>query len=230
MAGFAALSRPNGESSMKSALIRGALALLVLSPMAAAKPIAFAKGKTVMAEYGAGTMNEFQAFYAPTYWSSVGVGWTELSGEDGETHRSFTYVRGNLLAHRWNLPGAQANVFVWGGLGQASGNDFDAELAREAGFQLDFETRRVYASFKSDLQESDHTSNRIDTLQLGWAPYKHDYETLATWIVVQGRTYTGGIFEGTEKAVLVRFFKGGTWVEVGATTDRKLQAMAMFNF
>jgi len=215
---------------MKSVVSWGALALLALSPLAMAKPIAFARGKTVMAEYGAGTMNEFQAFYAPTYWSSVGVGWTELQSVDGSKRRTFTYLRGNLLAHRWNLPGAQANVFVWGGLGQASGNDFDDELAREVGAQFDFETRRVYASFKTDLQESQHTSNRIDTLQLGWAPYKHDYDTLATWIVVQGRTYTGDIAPGVEKALLVRFFKGGTWVEAGATSDRKLQAMVMFNF
>jgi len=215
---------------MKPVVSWGALALLALSPLAMAKPIAFARGKTVMAEYGAGTMNEFQAFYAPTYWSSVGVGWTELQSIDGTKRRSFTYLRGNLLAHRWNLPGAQANVFVWGGLGQASGNDFDAELSREVGAQFDYETRRVYASFKTDLQESEHTSNRIDTLQLGWAPYKHDYDTLATWIVVQGRTYTGDISPGVEKALLVRFFKGGTWVEAGVTSDRKLQAMAMFNF
>jgi hypothetical protein len=215
---------------MKPVVSWGALALLALSPLATAKPIAFARGKTVMAEYGAGTMNEFQAFYAPTYWSSVGVGWTELQSVDGSKQRSFTYVRGNLLAHRWNLPGAQANVFVWGGLGQASGNDFDAELSREVGAQFDYETRRVYASFKTDLQESAHTSNRIDTLQLGWAPYKHDYDTLATWIVVQGRAYTGGISPGVEKALLVRFFKGGTWVEAGVTTDRKFQAMVMFNF
>jgi hypothetical protein len=158
------------------------------------------------------------------------VGWTELQSTDGVTRRSFSYVRGNLLAHRWNMPGAQANVFVWGGLGRASGNDFDAELSREAGVQFDYETRRVYASFKSDLQESEHTSNRVDTLQLGWAPYEHEYDTLATWIVLQGRNYTGGIYDGTETALLLRLFKGGTWVEVGATTDRHLQAMVMFNF
>lgn len=215
---------------MRVLLSWSALALLVVAPMAFAKPIAFAKGKTVMAEFGAGTMNEFQAFYAPAYWSSVGVGWTELSSEDGDRHRTYSYVRANLLVHRWNLEGAQANVFAWGGLGRASGNDFDAELARNLGFQLDYETRRVYASFKMDLQESEHSSHRIDTLQLGWAPYEHDYDTLATWVVVQGRVYSGGIFDGTEKAVLVRFFKGGTWVEVGATTDRKLQVMVMFNF
>lgn len=209
-----------------------ALALLGLLPMAAAaKPIAFAKGKTVMLEYGAGTMNELQLFYAPRYWYSTGGGWLELSGEDGNKQRHIAYLRGNLLAKRWNMPGAQANVFVWGGLGRATGNDFaGSTLARNVGFQADYETRRVYSAFRADLQESDRFSHRIDTLQLGWAPYKHDYDTLATWFVVQGRRYTGDLFEGTETAFLVRFFKGGTWVEIGATTDGKLQAMAMFNF
>ncbi|MBF6025157.1 hypothetical protein IU514_14080 [Lysobacter niastensis] len=198
---------------------------------AAAKPIAFAKGTTVMAEYGAGTMNEVQVFHAPRYWWSVGGGWLELSSEDGDKLRHITYARANLLAKRWNLPAAQANVFVWGGLGRATGNDFDgSDLARNVGFQTDYETRRVYAAFRADLQESDHFSHRIDTLQLGWAPYAHDYDTLATWFVVQGRRYTGDLFDGTETALLVRFFKGGTWVEFGATRDGKLQAMAMFNF
>ena len=209
-----------------------AIALLDYLPMiAAAKPIAFAKGTTVMAEYGAGTMNEVQLFHAPRYWYSIGGGWLELTSEDGSKRRHITYARANLLARRWNLPAAQANVFVWGGLGRATGNDFAGDtLARNAGAQVDYETRRVYAAFRSDLQESDRFSHRIDTLQLGWAPYEHDYDTLATWFVIQGRRYTGELFEGTETAFLVRFFKRGTWVEIGATTDGKLQAMAMFNF
>jgi hypothetical protein len=208
------------------------MALLSLLPLlATAKPIAFAKGTTVMAERGAGTMNEVQLFYAPRYWYSAGGGWLELTSDDGRKQRHITYLRGNLLAKRWNLPNAQANVFVWGSLGRATGNDFEGStLARNAGVQADYETRRVYGAFRSDLQESDRFSHRIDTLQLGWAPYKHDYDTLATWFVVQGRRYTGGLVKGTETALLVRFFKGGTWVEVGATTDGKLQAMAMFNF
>ena len=216
---------------MKITTMVSALALVLATPVAMAKPIAFARGTTLMAEYGAGTMNEFQVFYAPRYWWSVGGGWTELMSGDGTKQRRITYVRTNLLVKRWNLPSAQANVFVWGGAGQATGNDFaGTELSRNVGFQVDYETRRVYSSFKSDLQESDHFSHRIDTLQLGCAPYEHDYDTLATWIVLQGRTYTGDLSDGTEKALLVRFFKGGTWVEVGATTDRKVQAMVMFNF
>jgi len=209
-----------------------AVVLLGLLPFAAAaKPIAFAKGKTLMVEWGAGTMVEAQMFYAPRYWYSVGGGWLELDSDDGLKRRDITYLRANLLAKRWNLPDAQANVFAWGGLGRATGNDFEGpELSRNIGFQADYETRRVYTSFRADLHESDRFSHRIDTLQLGWAPYAHDYDQLATWLVVQGRRYTGGISKGTETALLVRFFKGGTWVEVGATTDGKLQAMAMFNF
>jgi hypothetical protein len=43
----------------------GVLALLAAVQCAESKPIAYAKGTTVMAEYGAGTMNEAQVFYAP---------------------------------------------------------------------------------------------------------------------------------------------------------------------
>jgi hypothetical protein len=208
-----------------------AIALLACPVAATAKPIAYAHGTTLMLEYGAGTMNELQVFHAPRYWYSVGGGWLELSSEDGSKLHHIDYVRGNLLVKRWNLPSAQANVFAWGGLGRATGNDFvGSTVARNLGFQTDYETRRIYGSFQSDLQESAYFSHRIDTVQLGWAPYAHDYTTLATWFVVQGRHYTGGLYRGTETAFLLRFFKGGAWVEIGATTDGKLQSMAMFNF
>ena len=94
----------------------GALALGLLATPVVAKPIAYARGTTVMGEYGAGTMNEVQVFYAPRYWWSAGGGWLELKSDDGLLERDIVYVRGNVLAKRWNLPGAQANVFAWGGL------------------------------------------------------------------------------------------------------------------
>ena len=58
-------------------LVRSALAGLVLAgacTILQAKPIAFSHGTTVMAEYGAGTMNEAQVFYAPKYFYSLGAG------------------------------------------------------------------------------------------------------------------------------------------------------------
>ena len=197
----------------------------------AAKPIAFADGYTVMAEYGAGTMTELQFCYAPRYDFSLGGGHVELDSDETTKARRIDYARLNYLVHRWNLDDAQANVYAWGGLGSATGNTFSGTvLAQNAGLQADYETRRVYASLKSDLQRSSAFSHRIDTLQLGLAPYKHDYGHLATWFLVQGRQYTGGIHRGTESALLLRLFKGGAWIEAGITNGGKLQVMAMFNF
>jgi len=213
-----------------SICLASAMALGVPLPTLA-KPIAYAEGTTVMAEYGAGTMVEAQIFYAPRYDYSIGGGHLELASDESPKVRLINYARLNYLAHRWNLADAQGNVFVWGGLGVTTGNTFSGTLlAANAGAQVDYETRRVYMSVKSDLQRSSAFSHRIDTLQLGVAPYKHDYGSLATWLVVQGRQYTGGIHQGIDAALLLRLFKGGAWVEAGVTNDGKLQAMAMFNF
>ena len=215
-------------------LVRFALAGLMLASvcsLAQAKPIAFSHGTTVMAEYGAGTMVEAQVFYAPKYFLSLGGGYLELESDIDHRRREITYARANYLVKRWNQENSQANVFVWGGAGEAYVSELNShEFAWNAGAQFDYETRRVYSSLKSELHRSSEFSHRIDTLQLGVAPYKHDFDTLATWFVVQGRQISGGIHDGTEWALLLRLFKRGAWVEAGVTTDGKLQAMAMVNF
>jgi hypothetical protein len=210
-----------------------AIALLWASALvcAHAKPIAFADGTTVMAEYGAGTMTELQAFYAPTFRYSVGGGHLSLNSAESDDTRDITYARLNYLPKRWNMEAAQANVFVWGGVGRAHiGETGDNQLTWNAGGQLDYETRRVYASLRTEYYDASAFSHRIDTLQLGVAPFEHDYESLAVWLVVQGREYTGGLFEGTEWAGLIRLFKRNTWLEAGMTGEGNLQAMLMFNF
>jgi hypothetical protein len=206
------------------------LATMAAPPVTLGKPIAYAHGTTVMAEYGAGTMEELQIFHAPRYFLSAGAGFLRMESDiDGRT-RDIVYARLNYLVKRWNLEDAQANFFTWGGAGGARVDDDGDEFAWNAGAQLDYETRRVYVSLKSDYHDARDFSHRIDTLQLGLAPYKHDYDKLATWFIVQARDYTGEIHEGIEWALLLRLFKGGAWVEAGATTDGKLQAMLMFNF
>ena len=205
--------------------------MLALSLVSEAKPIAFADGTTVMLEYGAGTMKEAQVFYAPRYDLSVGGGHVEFDSSETAAVERVTYARLNLLARRWNLSDAQANIFVWGGLGGATGNHFSGtELAGNAGAQFDYETRRIYASLKTDWQRAADLEHRVDTLQLGFAPYKHDYNGLATWFVYQARDYTGGLYRGVEQALLLRLFKGGAWIEAGITNSHHLQAMLMVNF
>jgi hypothetical protein len=204
--------------------------LCVLATLCEAKPIAFAHGTTVMAEYGAGTMTEAQVFYAPTFRYSLGGGHLSLNSDLNENTRDITYLRLNYLPKRWNLEAAQANVFVWGSVGSAHIGGGGDQFAWNVGGQFDYETRRIYASLRSDLHEAPAYSHRIDTLQLGVAPYEHDYGTLAVWFVIQARRYTGNLYDGTEWAALLRLFKRNAWIEAGATQQGKLQAMLMFNF
>jgi hypothetical protein len=207
------------------------LCVVALTAPVMAKPIAFADGTTVMAEYGAGTMQELQIFYAPRFDYSLGGGRVDFTSDVDGHREHISYARLNWLAHRWNLDDAQANIFVWGGAGSATGNRFDdGRVTGNAGAQVDYETRRIYASMKTDLQRSSEFSDRIDTLQLGVAPYKHDYGGIATWFVFQARHYTGDLHSGIETAALLRLFQGGAWIEAGVTNAGKVQAMAMFNF
>ncbi len=77
------------------------------------------------------------------------------------------------------------------------------------------------------------TSSRIAPTHSNSAlqPYEHGVDSLATWLIVSGRRYSGDMHEDSEElAVLLRFFRKMAWIEVGATTDGKLQAMAMFSF
>lgn len=208
-----------------------AIAMLALPALPAiAKPIAYADGTTVMLEYGAGTMTEAQLFHAPSYRYSFGGGHLALDSAVGAGTQDFTYLRFNYLPKRWNLESAQANVFVWASAGRVHlGTTGDDEFAWNVGGQFDYETRRVYASLRTDQYESSAFSHRIDTLQLGFAPYAHDYDTLAVWFVLQARN-ADELSEDPEFAALLRLFKRSAWIEAGVTGDGKLQAMLMFNF
>ena len=90
------------ESSMSKFSVRVALSIALTLGSALvcahAKPIAFADGTTVMAEYGAGTMTEVQAFYAPTFRYSVGGGHLSLNSSENDDTRDITYSAPELPA------------------------------------------------------------------------------------------------------------------------------------
>jgi hypothetical protein len=235
--------------------------LLLAAAGAGARPIVFADSAVVMAEYGAGNTREIQVFYAPRHFFSLGAGHLELDTV-GDIPHEVTYARLNYLAKRWNMEGAQANVFVWGGVGSAFIGAFTPqvlqpgqaplpghghggsqepgevpyrresfrETAWNAGGQIDYETLRIYTSFKTDTHRSSTVSHRVDSLQFGFSPYGHEVDSLAAWLIVSGRRYSGDQAEGDEVALLLRLFRKNTWVEAGATLDGEVRAMAMFSF
>ena len=232
----------------------------LLFQRAEARPIVYAHSATAMADYSEGKMSEAQFFYAPRSFVSLGVGYMNIEGSGTHPEHEISYFRVNFLAKRWNMEAAQANVFVWGGVDNAhmtqivsfttppvdSGHNHDepappSETSYErtigasgwnAGGQIDFETRRIYSSVKTDYHSSSAFTHRVDMVQFGIAPYVHDTNELATWLVVCATRYSGNASASHEEdqlSFLLRFFKKRTWIEAGATTDGKLQARAMFS-
>jgi hypothetical protein len=180
-------------------------------------------------------MRQAQLFYAPKYWWSGGLTYTRLIADDKSFEHEIPGAQANYLVKRWNLPDAQGNVFAWGGVGSARGEDrqgsFSGVAAVQGGLQADYETRRIYASGKQEWFHSSRFSDGISTLQLGVAPYEHDYDELATWFVLQLRRYQGGVLPGkTEVIPMLRLFKGNFWIEGGADPHGRLQLMVMMNY
>jgi len=237
-----------------SRLLAGCAAVAVLCAAPAwARPVLFADSTTVMAEYCADVMKDAQLFYAPSSRWSIGAGHMELDDTGRNHDHRETYGRLNLLLKRWNLESAQANVFVWGGAGRSSTTitpsavpdpgehnhggpvppaetrTFD-ETTWNSGGQVDFETRRLYLSASSDAHYSTTFLHRTDNLQVGFAPYAHEVNGLATWFIVSASHYDGDIEENTQVALLLRFFKKRFWMEAGATIEGQPQARVMLAF
>jgi hypothetical protein len=210
------------------AVVAALLALPVAS--ANARPIAYADATTVMGEWSRDA-RELSVVHAPRHWWSAGVVHMALDDEGLRAQHQLDLVRANYLVHRWNLPKAQANTYVWGGVGRGRGREFDgSELAWNAGFQVDYETLWFYSMLKSDWHRTSSFQHRMNTAQLGVALYAHRWDELATWIVLQGRNRSGDFARDTEAALLLRFFRKTQWIEAGVTDRGGFTMMFMANF
>lgn len=209
-----------------------AMAALFVLPLgsADARPIAYADATTVMGEWSRDG-REFSFVHAPRHWWSAGVVHLVLDDRDSRAQHQLDLVRGNLLVRRWNLPKAQGNAYVWGGVGRGRGRELPGnEVAWNAGFQLDYETLWFYSMVKSDWHRTPSFAHRMDTAQLGVALYPHRWDELATWVVLQGRHMSGDFARDAESALLLRFFRKTQWIEAGVTDGGGFAVMFMANF
>lgn len=226
--------------------MKGIKALLILAALtaipAAAKPIAFADAWTFMHERDSDMIGT-DLYYAPTYWFSLGPSTAIARSDDKLTRRESAIFHTNFLLRRWNLEGAQGNVFATVGLGRVKTKTFSPstsaagvfdkrerdETTQHVTLQGDYETRQFYSSFKFDAHRASSFLDRTDTAQIGFSPYPHDYEDLAVWFVGQVKKKRG-LNDETEAGAFIRLFRKNIWVELGMTEGRKSQIMLMINY
>ena len=217
----------------------GLLAVLVAAP-AQARPVGYAGGWLVNADDSLGGPTA-EVLYSPSSRFAVGV----RTEHDAPLQHDFAGAALNVLAYRLNAPDSQANLYLMGAVGGATGGYvvptiFTGPLsihaahiaalggkagpvlrfnegAGEIGGEADWESRRFSALAEArGMAIQRQGSTLMYRARFGVAPYIAEAGALHTWLVLQVEHHS---FAKENLAVtpLVRLFKGPALVEVGST-------------
>ncbi len=164
--------------------------------------------------------------YAFTPRDAVGAGAIFMRSDDKLRERSLAEINYTRLLHRWNLPDAQANVWLFGSVGRMTGNDFaGAKTAYAPGVQFDYETTRVYFAATSRLYRADGIKHDFNSVRLGASFYKAEYDEIQPWFVLEARRMRG-LSDKIEITPMLRAISKNYFIEAGVNNSRQ----ARFNF
>jgi len=137
----------------------------------------------------------------------------------------FNGVQATWLVKRWFGEDHQANLYVYGGAGAATGvgdNDAGTRAAALAGVMADWETRRLYVSYRARVLEGGAVdASAMQAARFGFAPYEGDTGDLHTWLMVE-IDHRPDNQDPVGVTPPIRFFKGAALFEAGwSLTDNE---------
>lgn len=211
-------------------IARIASVLLALAAGAAsAAPMGFKDSWMAMADLSP-DWKEAWINYAFTARDAFGAAALSMRSEDGEHKRDLVEANYTRLLHRWNLPEAQANVWLFAGLGGIRGNDFDGtRLAVAPGIQLDYETTRIYLAATGRLYRAEGINHDFASVRAGFSLYEVEYDEIQPWLVLEARRMRG-LSEKTEITPLLRLVHKRFFAEAGVNNSRQARVSLMYVF
>jgi len=204
------------------------LALLVCRlPDAEARPVSYKRGWTLI-EKTDRQSTALLVHYTPD--PRYSAGWR--SEWDGRQDYVLHGPQLTVLAKRWFGENYQANLYLTGGVGLAYGvatNPAGTNAAAHIGIMADWETRRLFASYRARAIEAGSVdASAMQTARIGFAPYEGDTGDLHTWLMVEV-DHRPDNPDPVGVTPLVRFFKGPALLELDwSVTDN--QPLANFTF
>ena len=197
------------------------LVWLVLSSYLMAHPVTWSGGRVVTL-MSTDQMTDLKAHYSVSPRVSFGLHFV------GFDSFNMLMAQSNHLLARWNASGAQANVYVFSGLGvtqHGAKNGWGGHL----GFQADWETRRLYTFVSYDGFYHDDPIHLIRS-RIGVAPYLGNYNDVHAWVMLQSTvSMQSGLSTGSVLPLL-RFFKDNVLVEIGSNFSSRYVITAMIHF
>lgn len=204
-------------------------ALLAWSGVTAAHPVSYKGNRMAMGEVGE-KMEDYNTVYTFAANHAVSAGYMRFEADNIARERRIANLHYNHRLVRWNLPDAQANIYVQAGIGRATGNDFAGErFTWMPGFQADYETQRVYVAYRWHGMRSSAFTHAYHNVQAGFAPYAAEYDEIAPWFVLDVRRITN-LESKTEVTPTLRLIHKNVFFEAGVSTERRLRLNLMVNF
>ena len=159
--------------------------------------------------------NSLLLHYSPS--SKYSVGYKAAYWKDKEYW--LNTINLNYLFKRINKQKSQTNFYLNSGLGILKSNyrqyNNRKELVSYGGLSLDWETRKLFSSYKINaLKSSNVDGTFMQNARFGFAPYLADFGKLHTWFMYQldhtpenSKIYTSNF--------IIRLFKSTNLIELG---------------
>ncbi len=195
---------------------------ILLAGVAAAHPVSF-EGAYQLMLGGTDTVQNFELYHS--YTPKTAFGLHAMRFEDERADDLFAGLQHNWLLKRWNLPDAQANVYLGAAAGLAKQDGDPWAPAGLGFFRADYETRRIFTAFETKLVGSEDVSRGVTSASIGFAPYKAEFEELNTWLILQ-LEHVSGMEDDLDVIPKIRLFKGNYFLELGCS----LEGAPLLNF
>lgn len=215
----------------KLTLLLPSMLLCLGSQNVSAGPMGFKDAYMVMGDFN---NNWREAFinYAVTPRDAFGVSATYMRSDDKTRTRTLEEVTYTKLFHRWNMPHAQANLWLLGGIGAlqaenariGSDDKFD-NIMITPGVQFDYETTRVYFQATHRLYRASGINHDYNSVRAGFSFYETDYDKTQPWLIVEARNMNG-LSDKVEITPMLRLINKSFFLEAGVNNF----AQPRFNF
>lgn len=215
---------------MKRMLLRIAgLATLLGAGLAHAGPMGFKDSTMAMGDFGP-NWREGWANYALTPRDAVGAGGLWMRSDDKLRTREAVEATYTRLAKRWNMPHAQANLWLLAGVGTLRGNDFAGSKTLLApGVQFDYETTRIYLAASARLYRAEGIRHDVASLRAGFSFYEVDYDETQPWFILEARRMRG-LSDQVEITPMLRLIHNRYFIEAGINTMKQGRFNIMYIF
>ncbi|HSH53390.1 MAG TPA: hypothetical protein VK967_00045 [Methylotenera sp.] len=222
-------------SNQLTKVILAACASLLASQYAMAGPMGFKDSYMVMGDFNNNWRESF-INYAITPRDAFGVSATYMRSDDKTKSRTLEEVTYTRLAHRWNMPHAQANLWFMGGIGALQGED--ERLGRDRGVdkimvtpgvQFDYETTRIYFQATHRLYRASDINHDYSSVRAGFSFYETEYDKTQPWFVLEARSMNG-LSDNTEITPMLRLINKNFFIEAGVNNFREPRFNFMYIF